>query len=92
MYTRDIVSAQINGQLAKRLFPEKADAQTWITRGAQSRIGAGEFDNRFDVSGLLKEGENEIVVVYENLGHAHGYVPMEELAGIRRDFLLQILF
>jgi hypothetical protein len=56
MYTRDIVSAQINGQLAKRLFPEKADAQTWITRGAQSRIGAGEFDNRFDVSGLLKEG------------------------------------
>ncbi len=31
----------------------------------------------------MKEGENEILVVYENLGHAHGYFPMEELAGIR---------
>ena len=35
------------------------------------------------MSGLLVPGENEIVAVYENLGHAHGYVPMEELAGIR---------
>lgn len=42
-----------------------------------------EYDNRFDVSGTLQEGENEILVVYENLGHAHGYVPMEELSGIR---------
>ena len=42
------------------------------------------FDNQFDASALLKEGNNEIVVVYENLGHAHGYMPMEELAGIKR--------
>lgn len=84
MFTRDIVSAQINGKLAKRLFPDKADAQTWITRGAHSRIRPDEFDNRFDVTGLLKEGENEIVIVYESLGHAHGYVPMEELNGIRQ--------
>ncbi len=84
MYTRDIVSVQINGRIPTRLFPDKADAQTWITRGAHARIRPNEYDNRFDVSGLLKEGENEIVVVYENLGHAHGYIPMEELAGIRR--------
>ncbi|NQX40885.1 Glycosyl hydrolases family 35 [Pedobacter steynii] len=83
MFTRDIVTAKVNGKIAKRLFPEKPDAQTWITRGAHSRIRPNEFDNRFDVTGLLKEGKNEIVVVYENLGHAHGYVPMEELAGIR---------
>jgi hypothetical protein len=84
MFTRDIVSAQVNGKLAKRLFPDKADAQTWLTRGAHSRIRPDEFDNRFDISGLLKEGENEIIIVYESLGHAHGYVPMEELNGIRQ--------
>ncbi len=84
MFTRDIVSVQVNGRIPQRLFPDKADAQTWITRGAYSRIRPNEFDNRFDVGGLLKAGENEIIVVYENLGHAHGYVPMEEPAGIRQ--------
>ncbi len=83
MFTRDIVSVQVNGKQARRLFPDKADAQTWTTRNCFDRIRPDEYDNRFDVSGLLKEGENEIIAVYENLGHAHGYVPMEELAGIR---------
>lgn len=83
MFTRDIVSVEVNGQQARRLFPDKADAQTWTTRNCFDRIRPDEYDNRFDVSGLLKEGENEIIAVYENLGHAHGYVPMEELAGIR---------
>lgn len=82
MFTRDIVSVQVNGKQAKRLFPDKADAQTWTTRNCFDRIRPDEYDNRFDVSGLLKEGDNEIIAVYENLGHAHGYVPMEELAGI----------
>lgn len=83
MYTRDIVSVIINGKPAKRLFPDHADAQSWTTRDCFSRIRPDEYDNRFDVSGLLKEGDNEIVVAYENLGHAHGYFPMEELSGIR---------
>lgn len=83
MFTRDIVSVLVNGKQAKRLFPDKADAQTWTTRNCFERIRLDEYDNRFDVSGLLKSGDNEIMVVYENLGHAHGYVPMEELAGIR---------
>ena len=83
MFTRDIVSVAVNGQPARRLFPDKADAQTWTTRNCFERIRPDEYDNRFDVSGLLKEGDNEIQVVYENLGHAHGYFPMEELAGIR---------
>ena len=84
MFTRDIVSVLVNGKPAKRLFPDHADAQSWPTRGCFERIRPDEFDNRFDVSGLLKEGKNEILVVYENLGHAHGYFPMEELAGIRQ--------
>lgn len=84
MYTRDIVSVQVNGKPAKRLFPDKADAQSWTTRDCFSRIRHDEYDNRFDVSGLLCEGDNEIIVVYENLGHAHGYFPMEELTGIRQ--------
>ncbi|WP_212003995.1 beta-galactosidase [Chitinophaga sp. HK235] len=83
MFTRDVVSVTVNGVPAKRLFPDKADAQSWPTRDADQRISANEFDNRFEVAGLLKEGTNEIVVAYENLGHAHGYVPMEEPAGIR---------
>lgn len=84
MFTRDIVSVLVNGKQAKRLFPDKADAQSWTTRNCFERIRSDEYDNRFDVSGLLKQGDNEILVVYENLGHAHGYVPMEELAGIRQ--------
>ena len=83
MFTRDIVSVQVNGKNVTRLFPDKADAQTWTTRNCFERIRPDEYDNRFDVSGTLQEGENEILVVYENLGHAHGYVPMEELSGIR---------
>lgn len=83
MFTRDIVSVQVNGKNVVRLFPDKADAQTWTTRNCFDRIRPDEYDNRFDVSGTLQEGENEILVVYENLGHAHGYVPMEELSGIR---------
>lgn len=84
MYTRDIVSVLVNGKPAKRLFPDKADEQSWTTRDCFERIRTDEYDNRFDVSGLLKSGVNEIIVSYENLGHAHGYVPMEELSGIRK--------
>ncbi len=84
MFSRDIVSAQVNGNIAKRLYPDKADAQSWPTRDCFTRIDSNTFDNQFDVTGLLKDGDNEIVVVYENLGHAHGYMPMEELAGIKK--------
>ena len=84
MFTRDIVSVQVNNKQARRLFPDKADAQSWTTRDCFERIRPDEYDNRFDVTGLLHEGNNEILVVYENLGHAHGYYPMEELAGIRQ--------
>jgi beta-xylosidase len=84
MFTRDIVTAWVNGKPAKRLFPAKADAQSWPTRDCFIRIDSTIFDNQFDVSGLLKDGDNEIVVVYENLGHAHGYMPMEELSGINK--------
>lgn len=82
MFTRDIVSVLVNGRYPIRLFPDKADMQSWPTRNCFERIRPDEYDNRFDVSGLLHEGDNEILVVYENLGHAHGYFPMEELAGI----------
>lgn len=84
MFTRDIVSVQVNNKQARRLFPDKADAQSWTTRDCFERIRPNEYDNRFDVTGLLHEGNNEILAVYENLGHAHGYYPMEELAGIRQ--------
>ena len=84
MFTRDIVSVLVNGKPTGRLFPDKADAQSWTTRDCFERIRPDEYDNRFDVSGLLKEGDNEILVAYENLGHAHGYFPMEELTGIRQ--------
>lgn len=48
------------------------------------RASADELDNTFNVAGLLKPGSNEILAIYENRGHAHGYRPMEELSGMRR--------
>jgi len=85
-FSRDIVSAQVNGQLAKRLHPSDAYAAEATRNKATSftRIGPNDFDNRFDVAGLLHAGANEIVLLYENIGFEHGYIPMEELSGIRK--------
>jgi hypothetical protein len=85
MYTRDLVFAQVNGKIAKRLYPsdEYAAAATRNKATSFDRIRPDEFDNRFDAEGLLHAGENEIVLLYENIGFEHGYIPMEELSGIR---------
>jgi len=48
------------------------------------RASPDEFDNTFNVAGLIKKGKNEIITLYENQGHAHGYKPMEELSGMRK--------
>lgn len=84
-FSRDIVTAQVNDRLAARVYPDEpyaADA-TRNKKLSFDRIRPDEFDNRFDVGGLLKAGENEIVLLYENIGHEHGYIPMEELSGVR---------
>jgi len=85
-FTRDLVFVQVNGQIAKRLYPSDAyaAAATRDTKKSFSRIGLDEFDNRFDVGNLLHAGTNEIVQLYENIGFEHGYFPMEELSGIRK--------
>jgi len=85
-FSRDIVSAQINGKLARRLYPSDEIAAAVIrdTKKSFSRIQPDQFDNRFDVAGLLRAGTNDIVLLYENVGHEHGYFPMEELSGIRQ--------
>ncbi|MGL5683245.1 MAG: beta-galactosidase [Marinifilaceae bacterium] len=49
-----------------------------------NRASADELDNTFVTDGLLRKGNNEIVAVYENRGHSHGYRPMEELSGMKR--------
>ena len=85
-FTRDLVSAQVNGQIARRLYPSDAYAAA-CTRDVKKsfrRIGTDEFDNRFDVGDLLHSGTNEIVLLYENIGFEHGYFPMEELSGVRK--------
>ncbi|HWC59266.1 MAG TPA: beta-galactosidase [Verrucomicrobiae bacterium] len=86
MFTRDVVSAQVNGQIAKRLYPSDAyaAAATRDTKKSFKRIGLDEFDNRFDIVNLLHAGTNEIVLLYENIGFEHGYFPMEELSGLRQ--------
>ena len=85
-FTRDLVSAQVNGQIAKRLYPSDAyaAAATRNTKKSFTRIGPDEFDNFFEVGGLLHPGTNEIVLLYENIGFEHGYFPMEELSGVRK--------
>ena len=85
-FSRDLVVAQVNGRLAGRLYPDEsyAAAATRNKKLSFDRIRPDEFDNRFDIGGLLRAGENEIVLLYENIGHEHGYIPMEELSGVRR--------
>jgi hypothetical protein len=91
-FSRDLVTAQVNGRLAGRLYPDEAYAAA-ATRNKKlsfDRIRPDEFDNRFDLGGLLRAGDNEIVLLYENIGHEHGYIPMEELSGIRQAGLSEI--
>jgi hypothetical protein len=85
-FSRDLVTAQVNGHLAGRLYPDEsyAAAATRNKKLSFDHIRPDEFDNRFDVGGMLHAGENEIVMLYENIGHEHGYIPMEELSGVRR--------
>jgi hypothetical protein len=84
-FSRDLVTVQVNGKLPPRLHPSDAYAASAHRNlnTSNARIRPVDFDNRFDVAGLLKEGENEIIFLYENIGFEHGYVPMEELCGIR---------
>ncbi len=85
-FTRDLVSAQVNGQMTKRIYPSDAyaAAATRNTKKSFTRIGPDEFDNSFEVGSLLRPGANEIVLLYENIGFEHGYFPMEELSGLRK--------
>jgi len=85
-FTRDLVSAEVNGQIARRLYPSDAyaAAATRNTKKSFTRIGPDDFDNSFEVGGLLHPGTNEIVLLYENIGFEHGYFPMEELSGVHR--------
>jgi len=85
-FTRDLVSAEVNGQIARRLYPSDAyaAAATRNTKKSFTRIGPDDFDNSFEVGGLLHPGTNEIVLLYENIGFEHGYFPMEELSGLRQ--------
>lgn len=48
------------------------------------RASTDELDNTFLSGESLQAGSNEIIAVYENQGHAHGYRPMEELSGMRK--------
>ena len=85
-FSRDIIFAQVNGKLPRRLYPSDGYAANANrnTGKSHARISPNDFDNIFDLGGLLIAGDNEIVLVYENIGHEHGYVPMEELAGLRQ--------
>ncbi len=84
-FSRDIISIEVNGKIAPRLFP----AEKWVSEVTRQRdksftfLKETEYDNQFDMTGLLKEGHNKVWLVYENIGHEHGYFPMEELCGIR---------
>jgi len=84
-YSRDIINMEVNGKIAPRLFP----SEKWVSEVTRQRdksftfLKETEYDNQFDLAGLLKEGHNEVWLVYENIGHEHGYFPMEELCGIR---------
>lgn len=83
-FSRDIINLMINGKLAKRIYP----SDKWASQVTRQRelsftfLKDTEYDNKYDISGLLHQGRNEIIALYENIGHEHGYYPMEELCGI----------
>ena len=83
-FSRDIINVKVNGKLAPREFP----SETWAAEVTRPRdksftfIKDTDYLNRFNIKGLLQKGKNEIELVYENIGHEHGYFPMEELCGI----------
>jgi len=83
-FSRDIINARINGKITPRLYPSQnfSDGSWRNLKTSHTRIGPHDYDNQFDLTGLLKAGKNTIELVYENIGHEHGYVPMEELSGI----------
>lgn len=49
-----------------------------------SRTSKDELENTFILGDALHAGENNLFVIYENRGHAHGYKPMEELSGLKQ--------
>ena len=83
-FSRDIITAKVNGKIPKRLAPDAkyADKAGRNLTTSHIRITQNDFDNQFDITTLLKEGQNSIELLYENIGYEHGYVPMEELSGI----------
>ena len=85
-FSRDILNVEVNGQLAPRLYPsEKWASLVWRDVDKSfKKIKENDYDNRFDAKNLLRRGKNEIIALYENIGHEHGYYPMEELCGIRK--------
>lgn len=84
-FSRDIINVEVNGKIAPRLYP----SEKWASEVTRQRdksftfLKQTEYDNRFDLTGLLKKGHNQVWLIYENIGHEHGYYPMEELCGIR---------
>ncbi|HLP04589.1 MAG TPA: beta-galactosidase [Paludibacter sp.] len=86
VFSRDIINLQVNGQLAKREYPSETKAAEAMRPREFSYkfITGNDYLNRFNVKGLLRGGKNNVQVVYENIGHEHGYFPMEELCGIRK--------
>jgi len=84
-FSRDIINVEVNGKIAPRIYP----GEKWVSEVTRQReksftfLEDTEYDNRFDMTGLLQKGNNEVWLVYENIGHEHGYFPMEELCGIR---------
>lgn len=87
MYKSDVnVSKKELQQYGTLLFDMFTDDPMYVEVNGQvaAKASTDENDNTFDVQGLLKEGKNTIVALYENKGHAHGYRPMEELSGMRK--------
>jgi len=86
VFSRDIINLQVNGKLAKREYPSEIKAAEAMRPREFSFnfITGNDYLNRYNVKGLLHSGKNEVQVVYENIGHEHGYFPMEELCGIRK--------
>jgi hypothetical protein len=77
------------GSLVFKMFT-KDPVFVQINGKIAKRNSVDQSDNVFDTGDLLKKGSNEIIAIYENQGHAHGYKPMEELSGVTQGGLCKL--
>lgn len=84
LFRSDHVVVRVNGRLVQTSLAGGQQKNFDAENGALLKKAAAKPTSaRLNITGRLKAGTNEIVVLYENAGQANGGKGMEELAGLK---------